>query len=154
MKQLWFLFLFLSSVAFSQTKIYRGEYTQANKLIYSITNQSVEKMNASLWGKQILFFNGRKVYDDSFRSNCVYTLEGNKIYRGDGTSVFDLLYEYENGKFYQLTSGSLRKCLFTFTNNQIFIGDSQSTFDCVFSVELDAEINNSLLLVFLCLAPY
>lgn len=154
MKQLWFIFLFLSSVAFSQTKIYRGEYTQSNKLIYSITNQSVEKMNASLWGKQILFFNGRKVYDDSFRSNCFYTLEGNKIYRGDGTSVFDLLYEYENGKFYQLTSGSLRKCLFTFSNNQIFIGDSQSTFDCVFSVELDAEISNSLLLVFLCLAPY
>jgi hypothetical protein len=154
MKQFWFLFLFLSTFSFSQTKIFRGEYSYPNNLIYSITNQSVEKMNSSLWGKEVLFLKGRKVYDDSFRSNCVYTIEGNKIYRGDGTSVFDVLYEYDNGKFYQVSSGSLRRCLFTLSNNQIFIGDSTSTFDCVFAIELDTEVNNSVLLIFLSLAPY
>ncbi len=149
-----FLFLFLSTSLFSQTKVFRGERTNFNDIVYSISNQKVKRMTSSVWGTDILFIRGNKVYDDSFRSNCIYTIVGNKIYKGDSNSVFDLLYEVENNQFFQVSTGSLDKCLFTLNNNQIFVGDSRSTFDCVFSLETDEEVNNSLMLVFLCLAPY
>lgn len=154
MKGLVILFLFVSPFLFSQTKVFTGERANPNDIAYTISNKKVERMTSSLWGNDVMFIKGNKVYGDSFGSVCFYTIKENKVYRGDSDSVFDLLYEIDNGKFYQTSSGSLRKCVFTFSNNQIFVGDSRSTFDCIFSVRLDENVNNSLLLVFLCLAPY
>lgn len=154
MKHIWILFVFVQSFVFAQSKIYRGERVNSSELVYTITQNSIQKMSSAVWGKEVYFIQGNRVYDDSFRSNCVYTLEGNKIYRGNSNSVFDLLYEFENDKFYQVSNSALRKCMYTLSNNQIFIGDSQSIFDCVFTVEIDPKINSSALLLFLCIAPY
>lgn len=151
---IFFLFLIYSSTLYCQTKVFRGERTNFNDIVYSISNESVKRMTSSVWGNEKFYIRGNKLYTDAFRSTCVYTIIGNKIYKGDSDSVFDLLYEIEDNQFYQVSSGAIRKCLFTFVNHQIFIGDSRSTFECVFSVEVDNTVNNSLALVFLSLAPY
>ena len=154
MRTLVLLFLLISSFSFSQTKIYRGQYTNFTDLSYTISNNAIRLMTSSTWGKDIMHVNGNKVYFDSFKSDCRYTIVGNKVYKGDSDSSFDLLYEMKDDQFFQASNGSLNKCIFTFNNNQIFVGDSRSTFDCLFSVEFDENVNNNEILMFLCLAPY
>ena len=111
-------------------------------------------MTSSLWGNQIYFFRDNKVYSDNFYNNCLYTIVGSKVYRGDSQSVFDVIYEVDQNKLIQVSSSSLKKCIYTLYSNKIFIGDSKSTFDCLFSVEFDPVVNNNEILLFLCLAPY
>lgn len=154
MRFLFIFLLFLNTSLFAQTKIYRGERPNQNDLIYTISNQKIVRNTNSLWGNDWLIIRGNKMYDAAYTSRCLYTIVGNKIYSGDSDSVFDLLYEFENGKLYQISNSALRKCLFTLSNNQIFIGDNSSVFECVFSVELDENVNNAELLLFLCLVPY
>jgi hypothetical protein len=111
-------------------------------------------MTSSLWGKDVLFIRNDCVFDDSFESNCRYTIVENRVYLGQSTSIFDLLYEIENGKVYQISNSSVKKCIFTFSNNQIFIGDSSSVFDCLFSFEVDNSVVNNEILLLLAIAPF
>jgi hypothetical protein len=154
MRFLWIIFLFIHLSLFGQTKIFRGDRANPNDLIYSITNQKVERMTSSLWGNDLYLIRGNKIYDAAYNSRCLYTIVDNKIYNGDSDSIFDLLYEFENGKFYQVSNSALKRVVFTLSNNQVFVGDSFSTFDCLFSFDVDESVNNSELLLLLCLAPF
>ncbi len=154
MRFLWILFLLINLSVFGQTKIFRGDRVNPNDLAYIISNQKIQRMSSSLWGNDLYIIRANKVYDAAFSSRCLYTIEGNKIYNGDSDSIFDLLYEYENGKLYQVSNSSLKRVVFTLYNNQVFIGESTSTFDCIFSVQIDNQVNNSELLLLLCLAPF
>ncbi len=154
MKGLIALFLFVTTFSFAQSKIFRGEIPNPHDAVYVFDNQGVKRLNSALWPSQLYYFRGNKVFADKYMGECLYTINDNKIYRGDSNSFFDLLYEYENGSFFQVSSNSLKKCLFTLHNNKIYVGDSKSTFDCIFSVQFDASVNNNELYLFLCLAPY
>lgn len=148
------VFFLFPVLLFAQSKMYRGNRINQQELIYEISSNKVVRMNSSVWGRDVLFIRNNEVFDDSFYSNCMYTIEGNKIYKGKSNSIFDLLYEFENGKIYQMSNSSLKKCIYTFYNGQIFIGDSKSTFDNLFCFELDNSIKNNELLLFLAIAPY
>lgn len=111
-------------------------------------------MANSLWGKDILFIRQNEVYEDINYFTCRYTIEGNKIYKGQSNSVFDVLYEIENGKVYQVSNSSLRKCLYTFRNGEIFLGDSTSSFDLLFNFSLQDDSPETELLIFLAIAPF
>lgn len=146
--------LFYSSFSFSQTKIYRGEYANFTELTYTITNKVIRRMTSSNWGNDIMFVQGNKVYSDAFKSDCRYTIVGNKVYKGDSDSPFNLLYEMKDGQFFQASNSSLNRCIYTLHNKQIFVGDSRSTFECLFTVEFDETVNNKEILMFLSIAPY
>ncbi len=148
------LFSLFPTLFFAQSKIYLGERPNPQDLIYQVSSSKVIRMNSSIWGTDVLFIKGNEVFDDSFRSNCLYTIEDNKVYKGRSTSTFDVLYELDNGKIYQVSNSSLRRCIYTFSNNQIYVGDSRSTFDCLFNYQVDKTIENNELLLFLAIAPY
>jgi len=154
MRTLVILCLLFSSFSFSQTKIYRGEYASFMELIYTISNKVIRRMASSNSGNDIMFLNGNKVYSDAFKSECLYTISGNKVYKGDSDSPFNLLYEMKDGQFFQASNSTLNRCIFTLYNNQVFVGDSRSTFECLYTVEFDENVNNKEILMFLCLAPY
>jgi hypothetical protein len=120
------IFTLLSFFGFSQTNVYRGDRANSNDLIYQISSGKITRMSNSLWGKDILFIFQNQVFEEDHYLTCLYTIDGNKIYKGQSNSVFDLLYEIENGKVYQVSNSSLRKCLYTFRNGEIFLGDSTS----------------------------
>lgn len=149
-----FIISFFPFVLFAQSKIYRGERPNQNDLIYQITSSKITRMNSSLWGTDILTIRNNEVFENTFNSTVRYTIEGNKIYKGQSNSVFDLLYEIENGKVYQVSNSSLKKIVFTFDDGRIYVGDSTSTFDCLFSYELDNKVLNNELLLFLAIAPF
>jgi hypothetical protein len=153
MRYLTLIFL-LPFVFFAQSKIYRGDRPNQNNLIYQVSEKKITRMTNILWGKEVLFIRNSEVFDDSFNSSVRYTLEGNKIYRGQSNSIFDLLYEIENGKVYQISNSSLKKCIYTFDSGRIYIGDSTSLFDCLFAYELDSELLNNEVLLFLAITPY
>ena len=148
------IFIFFPFLFHAQSKIYRGDRPNQNDLIYQISSKKITRMTSSLWGNDVLVVRNNEVFDNSFNSTCRYTIEGNKIYRGQSNSIFDLLYEVDNGKVYQVSNSSLKKCIFTFSNGQIFVGDSTSTFDCLFSFETDKNVVNNEILLFLAIAPY
>jgi|TARA_R110000737_G_scaffold350964_1_gene391661 hypothetical protein len=146
--------LFFPCVIFAQSKIYLGDRPNRNDLIYQITENKITRMSTSLWGTDILTVRNNQVFDNSFNSNVRYTIEGNKVYRGQSTSVFDLLYEIENGKVYQISNSSLKKVVYTFSDGRIYVGDSTSTFDCLFSYELAYSGLRNEILLFLAIAPF
>jgi hypothetical protein len=111
-------------------------------------------MTSSLWGNEVLSIRNNQVFDNGFNTDVRYTIEGNKVYRGQSTTSFDLLYEVENGKVYQISNSSLKKVIYTFQNGRIYIGDSTSTFDCLFSYEVDNQVFNNEILMFLAIAPF
>lgn len=149
-----FITILLAELSFSQTLVYRGDRANSNDLIYQITPRKIARMNNSLWGNDVLFIRQNEVYEDVNYFTCRYTIEGNKIYKGQSNSVFDLLYEIENGKVYQVSNSSLRKCLYTFRKGEIFLGDSTSAFDLLFNFSLLEDSPENELLIFLAIAPF
>ena len=145
------LLLFVSLNSFGQ-KVYLSDRKFTNDLIWEREEQTIYRNNPSSRAG-VLFIKNDVVYlkERMYYSDAKYTVVGNKIYRGNSTSVFDLLFTLTDGKLYIGDGGSSSDCLYTFSNGVIYRGDSTSTFDKFMAYDSDESM---LIWVALMILPY
>jgi hypothetical protein len=146
-----FLLLFVSLNSFGQ-KVYMSDRKFSNDLIWEREQQTIYR-NSPTGRVDVLFIKNDVVYlkERMFYSDVKYTVSGNKIYRGNSTSVFDLLFTLTDGKLYIGDGSSSMDCLYTFKNGIIYRGDSTSTFDKFMAYDADESM---LIWVALMILPY
>ena len=151
MKIIPILLLFISLNSFGQ-KVYLSSRKFTNDLIWEREEQTIYRNN-SAGRAEVLFIKNDVVYvrERMYFSDAKYTVVGNKIYRGNSTSVFDLLFTLTDGKLYIGDGGSSSDCLYTFSNGVIYRGDSTSTFDKFMAYDSDESM---LIWVAIMILPY
>lgn len=145
------LLALLSFTSFGQ-KVYLSDRKFSSDLIWEREQQTIYR-NGQTGRVEVLYIKNDVVYlkERMFYTDVKYTVSGNKIYRGNSTSVFDLLFTLTDGKLYIGDSGSSMDCLYTFKNGMIYRGDSTSTFDKFMAYDSDESM---LIWVALMILPY
>ncbi len=145
------LLTLLSFTSFGQ-KVYLSDRKFSSDLIWEREQQTIYR-NGQTGRVEVLYIKNDVVYlkERMFYTDVKYTVSGNKIYRGNSTSVFDLLFTLTDGKLYIGDSGSSMDCLYTFKNGMIYRGDSTSTFDKFMAYDSDESM---LIWVALMILPY
>lgn len=145
------LLTLLSFTSFGQ-KVYLSDRKFSSDLIWEREQQTIYR-NGQTGRVEVLYIKNDVVYlkERMFYTDVKYTVSGNKIYRGNSTSVFDLLFTLTDGKLYIGDSGSSMDCLYTFKNGIIYRGDSTSTFDKFMAYDSDESM---LIWVALMILPY
>ena len=144
--------LFLVSLASFGQKVYLSDRKFSNDLIWEREQQIIYR-NSPSGRTEVLFIKNDVVYvkERMFFTDVKYTVSGNKIYRGNSTSVFDLLFTLTDGKLYIGDGRSSMDCLYTFKNGIIYRGDSTSTFDKFMAYDGDESM---LIWVDVVILPY
>ena len=144
--------LSLVSLASFGQKVYLSDRKFSNDLIWEREQQTIYR-NSPTGRTEVFFIKNDVVYvkERMFFSDAKYTVSGNKIYRGNSTSVFDLLFTLNDGKLYIGDGRSSMECLHTFKNGIIYRGDSTSTFDKFMAYDGDESM---LIWVALMILPY
>ncbi|MBU2018270.1 MAG: hypothetical protein KJ941_01380 [Bacteroidetes bacterium] len=148
-----FLAVVTSVISWSQTTVYLGDQKIPAKKIFEIKNGEAKKISLGAFPETIFYFDDNQIFEDRFKSKCLFTLQGGNVYRGNSTSSFDVIYQLRNGKFLLQTGDIFEKCIYSFSDNQVFIGDSKSSFDVIFSFEADKNEPIHLIVLALLIGP-
>lgn len=146
------LFCFLGSLGFSQTYVYLGNQQSMSNRVYEIQSEEVVKYTSGIFKETQFRQEGSKIFVGRSGFQCAYTVDGNKIYKGDSYSPFDLVYELKGNKVYLHTPGMFEKCIYTFDKGSIYWGDSTSNFDLVLSYSQDAT-PEQIILILVAIGP-
>ena len=151
MKFLVFTLLVTSFSSFGQ-KVFLSERKFSSDLVWEKEEQTIYH-NGPTGKVDALYIKDNVVYlkERMFYSDVKYTVSGNKIYRGNSTSTFDLLCTLVDGKLYVGDGRSSMDCMYTLKNGIIYKGDSTSTFDKFMAYECDESM---LIWVVLMILPY
>jgi hypothetical protein len=147
-------FLILLVTAFSSfgQKVFLSDRKFSSDLIWEKEQQTIYH-NGPTGKVDVLYIKNNVVYlkERMFYSDVKYTVSGDKIYRGNSTSTFDLLCTLVDGKLYVGDGRSTSDCIYTLKNGIIYQGDSTSTFDKFMAYECDEAM---LIWVALMILPY
>ncbi len=69
------------------------------------------------------------------RSDCLFTIRGDKVYEGNSANYSDCLFTMVDGKIYTGNSTNYPDCLLTIKGNEVFRGNSTNYSDCLASVD-------------------
>jgi len=132
--------------------VFLSDRKYSSDLIWEKEEQTIYHIGPS--GRvDALYIKDNVVYlkERMFFSDVKYTVSGNKIYRGNSTSTFNLLCTLVDGKLYVGDSRSSMDCMYTLKNGIVYKGDSTSTFDKVLAYECDESM---LIWVLVMILPY
>lgn len=151
MRTLFFIFLVTSFSSFGQ-RVFLSDRKFSSDLVWEIEEQTIYHFSP-VGRVDALYIKDNVVYlkERMFYSDVKYTVSGNKIYRGNSTSTFDLLCTLVDGKLYKGDGRSSIDCMYTLKNGIIYKGDSTSTFDKFMAYECDESM---LIWVVLMILPY
>jgi len=147
-----FFILFVTSFSSFGQKVFLSDRKYSSDLIWEKEEQTIYHIGPS--GRvDALYIKDNVVYlkERMFFSDVKYTVSGNKIYRGNSTSTFNLLCTLVDGKLYVGDSRSSMDCMYTLKNGIVYKGDSTSTFDKVLAYECDESM---LIWVLVMILPY
>lgn len=105
------------------------------------------------FGKDMLFIENNKIYADRSKFDCLYTIAGNTVYKGDSQSVFDAIYRLENNKVELIDGSAFRKVIYTLSDGGIYLGDSTSSFDQIMCYTSKSSSPMDLLMIVIVIGP-
>lgn len=148
------LSLFVVTISFSQTKIYRGDFKSLSNLVYEIKSDQITRVTDGTFRSPIFYREGNMIYFGRTKSftEVMYRIQDNQIFQGNSNSSFNLLYTFVDNKVYLGEGRFGQKVLYTIVDGKIYLGDSTSTFDLIMSYDLDNE--QDLIFLVAVISPY
>lgn len=87
------------------------------------------------WSEAIVHVEGGLVRSgNDWRGEVLYTVQGDRIYRGFSSSSFDLLYTVREGQLCQGNSHFSTDIVYTFREGRVYLGDSEYLLDQVYNL--------------------
>ena len=87
------------------------------------------------WNEAIVHVEGGLVrMGNNWRGEVLYTVQGDRIYRGFSSSSFDVLYTVRAGQLYLGDSHFSSDIAYTFSNGRVYLGDSEYLLDQVYNL--------------------
>ena len=88
------------------------------------------------WSEAIAHVEGGLVRaGNDWRGEVLYTVQGDRIYRGFSSSSFDLLYTVRDGQLCQGSSHFSTDIAYTFREGRVYLGDSEYLLDQVYNLK-------------------
>lgn len=88
------------------------------------------------WSEAIVYVEGGVVRaGNDWRGEVLYTVQGDRIYRGFSSSIFDLLFTVREGQLYRSDSHFSTDIVYTFREGRVYLGDSEYLLDQVYNLK-------------------